>query len=72
MDDWDVFFDPSDFGVSAIWETQAAETVNLNGIFEKSREAALTGDSIGISALHPVFTVASDQIPQQRPRVLPL
>lgn len=63
MDDWDVFFDPDDFGDSATWETQEGETVTLGGIFEATREVVLPGDSIGVSAVMPVLTVAEDQIP---------
>lgn len=63
MDDWDVFFNPSEFGDSAVWDTQEGETVDVDGIFEASREVILSGESVGVSAVMPVLTVAVDQIP---------
>ncbi|WP_170561408.1 head-tail joining protein [Ruegeria atlantica] len=63
MDDWDVFFDPADFGQSAAWDTQAGDFVNLDGIFEEAREVALSGDTVGASAVLPVLTVATSQVP---------
>ncbi len=63
MDDWGVFFDPDDFADMAVWDTQEGETVDIHGIFEAAREVALQGESVGISAVLPVLTVAEDQIP---------
>ncbi|AKU43298.1 head-to-tail joining protein [Rhodobacter phage RcCronus] len=62
-DDWDVFFDPDDFADSAVWDTQAGEFVEIDGIFEAGREVVLAGDGAGISAIMPVLTVASDSVP---------
>lgn len=63
VEDWDVFFDPADFGSAATWDTQAGELVDLNGIFEEAREVALTGDAVGVSAVYSVLTVASVEVP---------
>lgn len=63
MDDWDVFFDPADFGVTARWVTQLGDMVDIDGIFEAGREVALSGNSGGVSAILPVFTVAESLIP---------
>ncbi len=63
MDDWDVFFDPADFGVTARWETQEGEMVDVDGIFEASREVALSGNTGGVSAILPVFSVALSAVP---------
>lgn len=63
-DDWGVFFDPDDFADSAVWDTQAGEFVELDGIFEAAREVVLSGDSVGVSAVMPVLTVASDSVPE--------
>jgi hypothetical protein len=62
-EDWDVFFDPADFGSAATWDTQGGELVDLNGIFEEAREVALTGEAVGVSAVHSVLTVASVEVP---------
>lgn len=59
MDDWDVFFDPSDFADSATWETQEGESATLDGIFQATAEVVLDG----VSAVLPTFTTAEDLIP---------
>lgn len=62
-EDWDVFFDPTDFASAATWDTQGGELVDLNGIFEEAREAALSGDAVGVSAVYSVLTVATAAVP---------
>jgi len=63
MDDWDVFFDPADFADAAAWQTQEGEFADIHGVFEAAREVALSGDSVGVSAVLPVLIVASEQVP---------
>jgi len=59
MDDWDVFFDPADFGHSATWETQEGESATIDGIFQATAEVVLDG----VSAVVPTFTTAESLIP---------
>ena len=59
MDDWDVFFDPADFGDTAFWETQEAESASIDGIFQATAEVVLDG----ISAVLPTFTTSEDLTP---------
>jgi hypothetical protein len=59
MDDWDVFFDPDDFGDTAFWETQEVESASIDGIFQATAEVVLDG----VSAVLPTFTTSEDLIP---------
>ena len=61
--DWDVFFDPADFAVTATWDTPGGDIVEVVGIFEAGREVALSGNAVGVSAILPVLTVAAEAIP---------
>lgn len=57
-EDWAVFFDPADFATPANWETQAAESATLDGIFSEAAEVAA-----GVSASLPTFTAPETAIP---------
>jgi hypothetical protein len=63
-DDWGVFMDPDEFGVTAYWETQGGESADVDGIFEAAREVVLPGEGGGISALLPVLTVPEIAVPE--------
>ena len=61
MDDWGVFF--SDFSDLAHWQTQEGEFADLDGIFNPAHQISLSGDTVGVSSIAPVLTVAESQIP---------
>lgn len=63
-DDWDVFMDPEEFGVTAFWQTLDGDFAEVNGIFEAAREVVLPGDGGGVSALLPVLTVPETAVPE--------
>ena len=58
-EDWDIFFEPDEFGDSGTWESYPA----FNGLFESAREVVLQGEQAGVSALMPVWTIPLEKVP---------
>lgn len=61
--DWDVFFDPNDFGDVAVWQTDTEVVEDIGGIYEAEQRPVLSDDTIGVSAVPVTFTLAESVVP---------
>ena len=62
-DDFDVFFDPDDFGETFGYALAAGGGEDVTGIFTSAHTVAAAGEWSGVSTVAPVLTLAESGLP---------